>query len=492
MTRQTRREFLENSMLAAAAAAMTGTKLVSPASAEEQATGPNERLRVAVLGLNGRGQSHLGGFVNRNGCDVVAVCDPDEAVGQNRGVAVVESKTGVRPAYYQDLRKLLENKEIDIVSIATPNHWHSLAAIWAIQAGKDVYVEKPVSHNVSEGRRVVDAARKHGKICQAGTQCRSALGTNQLMDFLHKGGIGEIKLARGLCYKSRESIGPRGTYEVPSGVDYNVWCGPAPMNPLTRPKFHYDWHWQWDYGNGDLGNQGIHQMDLARWGLGQTDLGRSVISYGGRLGYEDAGETANTQVSIHDYGDKALVFEVRGLPTADLRGAKVGVIFEGTEGYAVMASYSGGSVFDLSGNKLHTFEGGGDERIHFDNFLSAVRSRKVEELNADILDGHLSSALCHLGNISYRLGQPVSVDEAHARLGTAAQKDECLETFERVKNHLAENHVDLESAKMQFGAMLTLDGKAETFTGAMSGKANPYLTREYRKGFEVPASAQLV
>ena len=491
MPRQTRREFLENSMLAAAAAAMSGAGLVSPALAEEQVSSPNERLRVAVLGLNGRGQSHLNGFVNRNGCDVVAVCDPDEVVGQNRGVAEVEKRSGRKPAYYQDLRKLLENKEIDIISIATPNHWHSLAAIWAIQNGKDVYVEKPVSHNVSEGRRVVDAARRHGKICQAGTQSRSATGTNQLMNFLHKGGIGEIKLARGLCYKARGSIGPRGNYEVPASVDYNIWCGPAPMDPLTRPKFHYDWHWQWDYGNGDLGNQGIHQMDLARWGLGQSDLGRSVISYGGRLGYEDAGETANTQVSIHDYGDKTLVFEVRGLATEDLRGAKVGVIFEGTEGYAVMASYSGGSIFDLSGNKLQTFEGGGDERIHFDNFIAAVRSRKVDELNADILEGHLSSALCHLGNISYRLGQPMSVGDVHKQLAGLAPKDECLETFERVKHHLADNHVDLETAKIQYGAVLTLDGKAETFTGA-SAKADRFLTRDYRKGFEVPASSELV
>src|SRR5579872_5699855 len=226
MTRQTRREFLENSMLAATAAAMAGSGLVSPVSAAEQSSSPNERLRVAVLGLNGRGRSHLDGFMPRKDCEVVAVCDPDELVGQNKGVAEVEKRTGKKPAFYADLRKLLDDKAIDIVTIATPNHWHSLAAIWAIQAGKDVYVEKPVSHNVSEGRRVVEAARKHRKICQAGTQSRSATGTNQLMAFLHQGGIGEIKVARGLCYKPRGSIGPRGTYDVPASVDYNIWCGP--------------------------------------------------------------------------------------------------------------------------------------------------------------------------------------------------------------------------------------------------------------------------
>ena len=489
MNRQTRREFLENSMLAATAAALAGRGLASKASAEEQSSSPNERLRVAVVGLNGRGQSHLGGFMPRKDCEVVAVCDPDELVGQNKGVAVVENATGKKPDFYADIRILLEDKSIDIISIATPNHWHALAAIWGIQAGKDVYVEKPVSHNVSEGRRIVDAARKHGKICQTGTQSRSSVGTRELMAFMHGGGIGEVKLARGLCYKPRGSIGPRGVYQVPINVNYDLWCGPAPKHELTRPKFHYDWHWQWDYGNGDLGNQGIHQMDLARWGLGLTDIGHGVVSYGGRWAYEDAGETANTQVSVHDYGDKTLVFEVRGLNTEPLKGSKVGVIFEGTQGYAVMGNYEGGAVFDPSGNMVKTFNQGGD---HFENFVKAVRSRKVEDLHADILEGHLSSALCHLGNVSYRLGEAVSFDDAQKRLENVRQKDECLETFERVKHHLADNHVDLREAHVQFGAILKVDGQGETFSGEMSDKANPLLTREYRKGFEVPASANLV
>ncbi|HEY3967498.1 MAG TPA: Gfo/Idh/MocA family oxidoreductase [Planctomycetaceae bacterium] len=492
MARQTRREFLENSMFAATAAALAGGSLVPQAGAEEQSTSPNERLRVAVVGLNGRGQSHLGGFMGRKDCEVVAVCDPDESVLQSRGVAVVEKKTEKKPAAYLDIRKLLEDKSIDVVTIATPNHWHSLAAIWAIQAGKDVYVEKPVSHNVSEGRRVVDAARHHGKICQAGTQSRSSAGKRELMEFLHGGGIGEVKLARGLCYKPRGSIGPRSAgYQVPASVNYDIWCGPAPMNPLTRPKFHYDWHWQWDYGNGDIGNQGIHEMDMARWGLGQTDLGRSVFSYGGRFGYEDAGETANTQVSVYDYGDKTLVFEVRGLKTDSLKNAKIGVIFEGTQGYAVVGTsdVEGGVVFDPDGKQVKVFNRGGD---HFGNFVKAVRSHKVEDLNADILEGHLSSALCHLGNISYRLGQKLSVAESQKMLENTKVKDECLETFERVKNHLKDNQVDLDAAQLQFGAQLAVDGKAETFTGAKSDKANPMLTREYRKGFEVPASASLV
>jgi predicted dehydrogenase len=490
MYRQSRREFLENSMFATAAAALAGGAANALAADEAQSTSPSERLRVAVLGVNGRGADHLGGFMRRKDCEVVAICDPDEEVGQKKGVAVVEKATGKAPVYYNDLRKLFEDKSINIVSIATPNHWHSLAAIWAIQAGKDVYVEKPVSHNVSEGRRVVDAARTHKKICQTGTQSRSGVGTRQLMEYLHSGGIGEIKLARGLCYKRRPSIGDAGTYEVPSSVDYNLWCGPAPMAPLTRPRFHYDWHWQWEYGNGDLGNQGIHQMDLARWGLGCTDIGRGVVSYGGRIGYVDAGETANTQVSIHDYGEKTLVFEVRGLPTGDLKGASVGVIFYGTKGYAVMPSYSGGATFDLDGKIDHKFEEGGD---HYANFIKAVRSRKSEDLHADILDGHLSSALCHLGNVSYRLGSPVSVDEVQSRLGQiAGNRDDALETFDRVREHMLANGLDLQGTKLTYGAALAIDPKTETFVGAMSDKANPWLSREYRKGFEVPSSAKQV
>ncbi len=270
-------------------------------------------------------------------------------------------------------------------------------------------MEKPVSHNVSEGRRIVEAARKYKKICQTGTQSRSAKGMQEAMKFLHDGKIGQVKVARGLCYKRRPSIGPKGAYPVPAEVNYDLWSGPAPLVELTRPKFHYDWHMQTLYGNGDLGNQGIHQMDIARWGLGVNQVSNSVLCYGGRLGYEDAGDAANTQVAIHDYGDKSLVFEVRGLETKDYRGAKVGNIFEGTNGYLMMSSYEAGLAFDKDGNQIAKFIGGGD---HFGNFIDAVRSRKSEDLNADILEGHLSSALCHLGNISYYLGTKVPLAAA--------------------------------------------------------------------------------
>ncbi len=488
MAGTTRRDFLESSMWAAATAAMAGPVLETVARSEESGAA-SERLRIAVVGLNGRGQDHLNGYMRRKDCEVVAVCDVDSDVVGKKGVDVVEKATGKKPVPYSDIRKLLEDKSINAISIATPNHWHALAAIWSIQAGKDVYVEKPVSHNVAEGRRIVDAARKYDKICQTGTQSRSQTGTKEAMAFLHSGKIGDIKVARGLCYKRRPSIGARGNYSVPTTVDYDLWAGPAPMSPLTRPKFHYDWHWQWDAGNGDLGNQGIHQMDLARWGLGVSDIGNAVYSYGGRFGYEDAGDTANTQVTVHDYGDKTLVFEVRGLPTPDFKGATVGVIFEGTEGYLVLTSYEGGVAFDKDGKEIAKFKGAAD---HYDNFVKAVRSRKSSDLNADILEGHLSSALCHLGNISYRLGEQVSVADAKQRLAGAKLASEATATFERFTNHLVENKVNLDKTQVGFGPVLALDPKSETFTGSLADKANPMLSREYRKGFEVPASAEKV
>ncbi len=484
-----RRELLERSMFATAAAVAAQHANV-PFARAQGADSPNEKIRIGVIGAGGRGGEHISQFQNRKNSEIGAIIDVDEAIAQRR-IEKIAEETGKRPAYFSDLRKALEDKSIDAVSVATPNHWHSLAAIWSMQAGKDVYVEKPVSHNVSEGRRCVQVARKYKKICQTGTQSRSEKGMRDAIEFIHKGGIGEVKLARGLCYKRRPSIGPRGTYEAPKTVDYDLWSGPAPLKPVTRPKFHYDWHWQWDYGNGDLGNQGIHQMDIARWGLGVTDIGEGVLSYGGRLGYEDAGETGNTQVCIHRYGDKRLVFEVRGLETSDLKapkseaeGAKVGVIFYGSEGYMLMPSYSSGVVFDLDGKMVQQFKGGGD---HFGNFLSACRSRKHEELNADILEGHLSSALCHLGNVSYRLGEQLPVKEIAKKLEGDA---EALETFGRFSEHLVANKVDLDS-KAYFGLNLTLDGKAEVFTGPHADAANPMLTREYRKPYVVPVEKDI-
>jgi predicted dehydrogenase len=483
-----RRNFLEQSLFAAAAAVLAGE--TQPTRAEEttkKPASPNDRLRVACVGVRGRGKEHLQSFGALRDCEVVAIVDVDEEVGKP-AIERLKKRTKKEPAFYRDIRKMLDDKSIDCVSIATPNHWHSLAAIWALQAGKDVYVEKPVSHNVSEGRRLVQTARKHERICQAGMQCRSNPGMQELMKFVQSGKlIGEVKLARGLCYKRRGSIGPKGNYPIPKSVDYDLWSGPAQIKPLTRKSLHYDWHWMWDYGNGDLGNQGIHQMDLARWGLDVHDIGTSVVSYGGRLGYEDAGETANTQVSIHEYPNgKRLVFEVRGLKTPPLRGAAVGVIFYGTEGYVVAPSYSGGVAFDLKHRPIKHFGGGGN---HFGNFVKAVRSRKHTDLNGDVLEGHLSSALCHLGNLSYRLAKPIEGSEAAERLGA---DQEAWETFDRFQEHLWYNDVSLNDAPLvRFGKKLAINPKTEVFIGDSASEANPMLTRDYRKPFVVPSESEL-
>src|SRR5262245_9878869 len=273
----TRRRFLEDSMLAAAAAAMGQVTL--PAHAEEEkATSANNRIRVAILGCRIRGKQHAQELAPLRDCEIVYVCDPDRDLADALAAAVAKQQEAA-PKAVQDMRRVFDDHGVDAVFIATPNHWHALAAIWAMQAGKDVYVEKPVSHNVSEGRRIIEAARKYNKICQTGTQSRTNAGMRQSMDYIHSGKLGKVTLARGLCYKLRPSIGKvEGEQPIPKTIDYDLWCGPGPKNPLNRKNLHYDWHWTWDYGNGDLGNQGIHEMDKARWGLGKNELPRSVCS----------------------------------------------------------------------------------------------------------------------------------------------------------------------------------------------------------------------
>jgi predicted dehydrogenase len=486
MTLRTRRQFLENSMFAAAAAVAAGSGAnVFAADEKKPLKGPGEKLGVAVVGCGGRGSDHLKTWVSRPDTEVLYVVDVDEKIAQQRAKQVAE-KQGREPKIVADMRTAFDDKSVDVVSTATPNHWHALVSIWAMQAGKDVYVEKPVSHNVSEGRRIVEVARKYNKICQTGTQSRSNKGMQDAMKYVHDGKIGKLNVSRGLCYKRRPSIGKLGEYPIPEGVNYDLWLGPAQFAPLTRPRFHYDWHMQTPYGNGDLGNQGIHQMDLCRWALGVDKLSNSVFSYGGRLGYEDAGDAANTQMIVHDYGDRALVFEVRGLPTKPYKDANVGIILEGSDGYVVMASYSSGAAFDKDGNKVHEFTGGGD---HYGNFINAVRSREVKDLNADILEGHLSSALCHLGNISYRLGTQTPVGEVKERLQSQSSPEHLVETYQRFTEHLTDNNLDLMTTKLSYGPTLAIDTASETFVN--NSAADALLTREYRAPFVVPPTGQI-
>ena len=477
MNKQTRRNFLKNSLYA-------GTTVAWTAKSWAQVKGANETLRCATIGFRGRGNSHIGsikGMQQREqGVKLTALCDVDKKV-------LEAGATKHKVAGYQDIRVMLEKEELDVVTVATPNHWHSLAAIWAVQAGKDVYVEKPVSHNVWEGRQLVNAARKYKKIVQTGTQARSSKCIQDAVQWVQAGNLGKIKVSRGLCYKRRGSIGDiPDTKDVPREVDYDLWLGPAPKKPLTRERLHYDWHWMWDYGNGDLGNQGIHQMDIARWFLGDMELSPRVWSVGGRLGYEDDGETANTQVIYHDYESAPLIFEVRGLGVKKGSGSRptyrdgsVAVFVECEKGWVAVRSYGAVQAYDNDNKLIKEFKGGGD---HFGNFIQAVRSRNPKDLNAEILEGHLSSALCHTGNISHRVGKDASVEDIR---DVVKKDDSALEAVDRMIDHLAvANEVDLKATPLTLGPALTMDTKAETFNGHAA--ANKLLTREYRKPYVVP------
>src|SRR5438876_9852138 len=300
-----RRSFLKTTIVSTtslslfpALAAESRKAVTAESSASVSVGGANGDIRCAVVGFHGRGQSHIQDLRGLKGVRLVALCDVDSKVLE-RGVASCES-AGQKVQGYTDVRKLLENKDIDVVTFATPNHWHSLGSIWAVQAGKDVYVEKPVSHNVWEGRQLVNAARKYNRIVQAGTQSRSSHGIKEAIAWLKEGHLGKIRVARALCYKPRARIGKvSAPHDPPPSVDYDLWSGPAPKTPLMRTKLHYDWHWVWPTGNGDLGNQGIHQMDIARWFLSEPELSPRVFSIGGRLGYVDDGQTPNTQIIVH-------------------------------------------------------------------------------------------------------------------------------------------------------------------------------------------------
>jgi predicted dehydrogenase len=371
---------------------------------------------------------------------------------------------------------VFDDKSVDVVSIATPNHWHALAAVWAMQAGKDVYVEKPVSHNVVEGRRMVETARRHGRICQGGTQYRSVGANREAAQYVREGKLGKIRLARCLTYGLRRSIGPPGNYPVPPGVDYNLWAGPAPMGPVTRKSFHYDWHWFWDYGSGEIGNNNIHCVDLMRLLTNLSGLGNGVLSYGGRQ-LHDAGQTASTQIAIHDYGELTVAQEVRNLKTPPPRyGASV--LLVGSEGY-LAGNEKTATVYDPAGKLVRKFEGPGQD--HFANFIQAVRSRKREDQNAEILEGHQSTAMIHVANISYRLGRPTAPAEIVRRLESLKGNENALETFDLVKEHLAANGVDIAREPLTLGPWLRIDAQRESFVDAPAAAA--MLGREYRKPF---------
>ena len=489
-----RREFIKTSLVVAAGAGLTSAL---PSRAWSEVVGANDTIRVAVIGLGGDRVRHKDGgstsfkvrggkgshmikeFNELEGVKVVALCDPD-SYNLERDLKQFEGREKVDG--YADFRKILERKDIDAVYIATCNHWHGLATVLACQAGKDVYVEKPVSHNISEGRKMVEAARKYNRIVQSGTGMRSDSVLRESIKYIQAGNLGKIKLARAICYRVRPSIGKvSGPQPIPATVDYDLWTGPAEKQPLMRENLHYDWHWLWNYGNGEIGDLGAHFIDVARWGLGQNQLPKRVISVGGRFGYVDDGQTANTQITFYDYEPAPLLWEVRGLSSAkgstvmdDLLGMRMGTIFHCENGYV-----AGGWAYDKDGKKIKQFKREGDEG-HVDNFIKAVKSRKPSDLNAEILEGHTSAALSHMGNISHRIGKTASAEQIKESI---KGQGETTEAFERMKAHLAANEVDVCKDMAVLGPWLTMDSAAERFTGPMADEANKLITREYRKPY---------
>lgn len=417
---KTRRAFV-SSAAAAAAAPVLG----APALAASRFSA-NDRIRAAIVGLRGRGRSHIAAVESlaKKNVELAALCDIDEGVLADRLAGHVK-RSGKKPAAFHDIRRLLDDQSIDVVFYATPNHWHSLGTIWACQAGKDVYVEKPLSHNAFEGRQAVKAARRYGRVVQHGTQNRSSPEIVEGVRRLKEGVIGNVYLARGLAYKWRRSIGRHVEGPVPKGIHYDLWKGPGPDRPFSNLRLHNRWHWQWDYGNGELGNQGVHQLDMMRWALDLDEHPSRVQSMGGMFVHKDDQETPNAQTVCYEYAgrDLYLNFEIRPwISNAEAgigekwptHGVCTGLIFYGSEGYMVMPHY--GAYYTYLGQKKEPgpFAEHPTDKIrnqpHFDNFIDAVRSGKASDLTADVEEGHKSSVMAHLGNISYRLGRQVDFD----------------------------------------------------------------------------------
>lgn len=478
------------------------------ARSRAQVKGANDDVRLAIVGLNGRGKELSVMFRAMPGVRLAALCDVDPAV-LNREVAAARAG-GQAPDAVEDFRALLPRRDIDVVAIATPNHLHAVQGIWAMEAGKDVLHEKPVSHNLWEGRQIIAAARKYRRIVQVFTQNRSSPAVAEALAWTQAGNLGKVTLVRGIVYKRRLSIGrTSGPVPPPPGVNYDLFLGPAPLAPLRRTNFHYDWHWQWETGNGDMVAQGNHQLDVGRRFLGDPGQPARVFTIGGRLGYQDDGDTPNTFLIHYDYPTPFL-FEVRGLPARPdelsgnaagkgglgsaaqlaasmdkFNGLNVGNIVHCEGGHvAVHASnYSLAQAFDRDGKLVREFKGAGN---HQANFIDAVRSRRESDLRGPLAQGHLSSSLAHLANISYRVGRAMNPGDVRDQLQGSSR---LAEPLRRCLEHLAANHIDLARTPLTLGAPLTLDPTTETFTGENAARANPLATRAYRPPWIVPSLA---
>ena len=466
MRKTTRRTFLKRSCAAVGAAALT-------AASHGRTLGANAEVRVAVIGFNGQGKVHLRSLRGLPGVRVTALCDADRAV-LDRGLQ--ESKdSGENARGYADVRKLMEDKNVDAVTTATPDHWHALVTIWACQAGKDVYVEKPLCHNLWEGHKAVEAARKYNRIVQIGNH-EHGHRTGPIR--LEMAGLGKILVAHTSLERVRESIGKvTAPQPVPPSVDYDLWTGPAPLAPLMRKRLHYDWHWVWPTGTGEIGNNGIYPLDALRVRLGQSTLPRRAMSLGGRFLFDDDGETPNAHLALFQYDPGPLViFELRNFPS------KVGPkllrdTLKCERGEAAPPAPAG----EYRGTGQYSAHQG-----HIFNFISAVRSRKVDDLRADVLEGHLSTAMVHMANISYRLGSEHSADEV--RDAIQDRGSEAVDSFGRLGEHLAANGVDVSKSRFVLGPWLEMDPKSEQFVGDsdVARRANEMARGQYRKPFVVP------
>jgi predicted dehydrogenase len=500
MNQRSRRDILKGSMAAGLAWGLPRLALGEGRSAAR----PSAEVRMAIVGLGGidtvggvggRGRQLIDSLRRVAGVNIVALCDVDRAI-LDHGVQLFKQR-GQQVFACADLRKVLDDKTIDAVAVATPNHWHALATVWACQAGKDVYVEKPFSYNIWEGRQAVAAARKHGRMVQVGTQSRSSTTLRRAFEYLHSGAIGPIRYAHAIIYRPRLGIGKAGkAMPVPASVDYDLWCGPAPKTPLACKQLHYDWHWFWRTGNGEIGNNGPHVIDICRWALRQDRPAPRAMSIGGRFGFHDDGETPNTQIALFDYQPAPLICEIRNLSAgkeADavgkFRGTDQGMVIDCEGGY-LAGDASGTSVFDHQGKKIKEIRDGRSagelEIAHLANFVAAVRTRNAADLNAEALQGHRSAACSHMANISYRLGKRSAAGTIREAIRS---NPEWSDAFDRCRDHLRANGVDLGVDRAVVGPWVTLDHVQGRFVDAFADHANELSQRAYREPFVVPEIA---
>jgi predicted dehydrogenase len=472
--------------------------------AASRAGGPNNAVNIAVIGLGattavggvgGRGHQLIGRLREIPGVEIVALCDADQA-HLDREVEAARDHGG-KVAAYRDPRAVLDDKGVDAVVIALPNHWHALATVWACQAGKDVYVEKPFSYDLWEGQQMVAAARKYGRMVQVGTQNRSSGFLRRVLDLVRGGNLGAVRFAHALVYRARDGIGSvDAPTPPPRTVDYDVWCGPAAKRPLLRKQLHYEWHWFWETGNGEMGNNGIHVIDVCRWFLEQDRMPPRAMSVGGRFGFHDCGETANTHIALFDFQRAPLICEVRNVSAVKgaarmgtFRGQNKGIVIDCEGGYFA-GDASGGAIFDRQGKKVQDL-GGGDspralELAHLSAFLAGVRTRRISDLAAEALEGHRSTACCHMANVSQRLGKQLSPEAIRAAI---TDDTEMADAFERCRAYLGENGVDLDATPATLGPWVSLDAQRGRFVGDFADVANELSRREYRRPFVVPELA---